>query len=115
MIVSNGGRYAALTEPEELLMLFHVTHVHSSDTCPYNKPEIIKDTFGKVPGSIEDAGASLVGAYVNAAAHTIYFIIDANSAEQLQACLDPIIDMGDTDTSPVVDFEAVIRAQMANQ
>jgi len=29
-------------------MLFHVTHVHTPETCPSDDPEKIKATFGKM-------------------------------------------------------------------
>ncbi len=96
-------------------MLFHITHAHSEETCPYHKPEIIAETFAKVLTNAEEAGVKVVGAYADAPAHEMFFIVDADAAEQVQAFLDPIIDMGEADTRPVVDFAAVIRERLSGR
>jgi hypothetical protein len=93
-------------------MLFHITHTHSGESCPYHKPEVLAETFAKVPANAEESGVKLLGAYTDAAAHSMFFIVDAETAEQVQAFLDPIIDMGEADTRPVVDFAAVIEERM---
>jgi hypothetical protein len=93
-------------------MLFHITHTHSGETCPYHKPEVLAETFAKVLAESEKSGVEVVGAYADAAAHAMFFIVDADAAEQVQAFLDPIIDMGDAETRPVVDFAAVIAERM---
>lgn len=94
-------------------MLFHITHTHSGETCPYHKPEVLAETFAKVLAESEGSGVEVVGAYTDAAAHAMFFIVDADAAEQVQAFLGPIIDMGDAETRPVVDFAAVIAERMS--
>jgi hypothetical protein len=50
----------------------------------------------------------LVGAYVDAAAHTTFLILDATSASQIEEALAPVIDIGWAETRPVVDFAEVM-------
>ena len=40
-------------------MLFHITHVHTPETCPYHKPEEARATFGKILSGAEQAGVKL--------------------------------------------------------
>ncbi len=93
-------------------MLFHIEHTHSAETCPYHKPEVVAETFAKVLADSEASGVTVVGAYADAAAHAMFFIVDADAAEKVQAFLDPIIDVGVAETRPVVDFAAVIKGRM---
>ena len=90
-------------------MLFHITHTHSGDTCPYHEPEVVAQTFAKVMADAPDSGVTLVGAYADAAAHQMFFVVEADAAQEIQKFLDPIIDMGDTRTQPVVDFAALTK------
>ncbi len=42
-------------------MLFHITHVHSPETCPYHDLEKVRATFGKMLSSAESLGVKLMG------------------------------------------------------
>jgi len=89
-------------------MLFHVKHTHSWEVCPYHDAERAKATFGKAMAGIMESEVELVGAYVDAAAHTTFFLLDADSAAQIEESLAPIIDMGWAETRPVVSFAEVM-------
>jgi hypothetical protein len=89
-------------------MLFHVKHVHSWEACPYHDPERARATFGKAMAGIMESEVELVGAYVDAAAHTTFLILDASSAVQIEEALAPVIDIGWAETRPVVDFAEVL-------
>ena len=86
-------------------MLFHVTHVHTHETCPA-KPgdfELAKQTFGRVltPEHAQKAGVNLVASYVDAPAHTVYFIVEADSTEKLSFFLMPLLKLGSAEIRPV--------------
>jgi hypothetical protein len=89
-------------------MLFHVKHVHSWEACPYHDPDRARATFGKAMAGIMESEVELVGAYVDAAAHTTFLILDATSAGQIEEALAPVIDIGWAETRPVVDFAEVL-------
>jgi len=93
-------------------MLFHITHRHSETNCPFHDREVLGETFAKMLGSFEDAGVTVHGSYVNAAAHVVYLVVESDSAEAIQAGLDPIIDMGTAVTEPVVESAAVVKDRM---
>jgi hypothetical protein len=90
-------------------MLFHVKHVHSWEACPYHDPDRARATFGKAMAGIMESEVELVGAYVDAAAHTTFLILDATSAGQIEEALAPVIDIGWAETRPVVDFAEVMN------
>lgn len=89
-------------------MLFHVKHTHSWEACPYHDAERAQATFGKAMAGIMESEVELVGAYVDAAAHTVFLILDANSAAQIEEALAPVIDIGWAETRPVVSVAEVL-------
>ena len=89
-------------------MLFHVKHVHSWEACPYHDPERARATFGKAMAGIMESEVELIGAYVDAAAHTTFLVLDASSAVQIEEALAPVIDIGWAETRPVVDFADIL-------
>jgi len=90
-------------------MLFHVKHTHSWEACPYHDPDRARATFGKAMAGIMESEVGLVGAYVDAAAHTTFLVLDATSAGQIEEALAPVIDIGWAETRPVVDFAEVMN------
>lgn len=89
-------------------MLFHVKHTHSWEACPYHDADRAQETFGRAMAGIVESEVELVGAYVDAPAHTTFLILDATSAVQIEEALAPVIDMGWAETRPVVDFSDVM-------
>ncbi len=90
-------------------MLFHVTHTHTWDACPYHDSEKARATFGQAFAGLEETGATLVGAWVDAPAHKVFLVIDADSAEQIEAVMAPIIDIGSAETRPVSEVADVLK------
>jgi hypothetical protein len=90
-------------------MLFHITHVHAPETCPYHDPEKARATFGKILGGAEKLGVKLVGAWVDAAAHTIYIVAETDSAQKLEELLAPGFEIGYAETSIVQDGREVLK------
>jgi hypothetical protein len=94
-------------------MLFHVTHTHTWESCPYHDPEKAKATFGAALSGIADTGAKLVGAWVDPPAHKMFFVIDAETVQQVEAAMAPIIDIGLAETRPVSDAADVVGRRAA--
>ena len=90
-------------------MLFHITHVHTPETCPYHDKEKARDTFGKMMSSSEQLGVKLVGAWVDAPAHTVYFVIETDSVQKIEELLAPGFKIGHAETRPVSDAAAVLK------
>ena len=62
---------------------------------------------------ISETGVELVGAWVDAPAHKFFLVIEAATADQVEAALAPIIDIGCAETRPVSDAAEVLRRRMA--
>ena len=91
-------------------MLFHITHVHTPDTCPGHDPEQVKATFGQVIANAEEfEGFDLIGAWIDVTAHTVFMLVDTDDAGKLFKALDPALKIGTADISPVKDATAVLK------
>ena len=60
-------------------MLFHITHTHTPQMCPRHDTNKTRNTWGKTFFKAESSGVKLLASYVDAPAHTVYFIVDADS------------------------------------
>ena len=90
-------------------MLFHITHVHTPETCPYHDKEKARDTFGKMLSSVEQLGVKLVGAWVDVPAHTAYFVVETDSVQKIEELLAPGLEIGCAETRPVSDAATVLK------
>lgn len=95
-------------------MLFHVTHTHNWETCPYNDPARARDTFGKMMLAIADSDLQLVAAFADAPAHKVFLVLEADSVVQIEQALAPVIDLGWTETRPVSDFAEILNRLTAD-
>ncbi len=93
-------------------MLFHITHVHTPETCPYHNPEKARATFGKMLSGVEQLGVKLVGAWVDAPAHTIYIVVDTDSAQKIEELLGPAFEIGHAETRVVQDGMALLKRRV---
>ncbi len=84
-------------------MLFHITHTHTPETCPYHNPEQARATFGKVLSGAEELGVKLVGVWVDAPAHTIYLVVETDSSQKIEELLAPAFEIGHAETRVVQD------------
>ena len=91
-------------------MLFHITHTHAPERCLYRDPETLAATFGRISGAMTAAGATVIGNWVDAAAHTFFFVVDADSAAQITAGLDPVVDRGHAAIRPIAETAATIES-----
>ena len=96
-------------------MLFHITHVHTPETCPYHDPEKARATFGKVLSGAEQLGVKLVGVWVDAPAHTIYLVVETDSAQKIEELMGPAFEIGYAETSPVQDGIALLKRRSKNK
>jgi hypothetical protein len=94
-------------------MLFHVTHVHKEELCPAHDPEKARATFGKILSSAEQIGVTLVGAWVDAPAHTVYLVVETDSVEKLSDLFYPALSVAHADIRPVEDALALFKRRFA--
>jgi hypothetical protein len=90
-------------------MLFHVTHVHTPETCPSDNPEKIKATFGKMLSNADELGVKVHSLYSNNIAHTMYMVVESDSAESISKMMDPTLKIAHAEISPIVDAHEVMN------
>jgi len=90
-------------------MLFHVTHVHTPETCPSNDPERIKATFGRMLSTADELGVKVHSMYSNNIAHTMYMVLETDSAESISKMMDPTLKIAHAEISPITDAHAVME------
>ncbi len=90
-------------------MLFHVTHVHTPETCPSDNPEKIKATFGQMLTIADELGVKVHSLYSNNIAHTMYMVVESDSAESISRMMDPTLKIANAEITPIVDAHAVMN------
>ena len=90
-------------------MLFHVTHVHTPETCPADDPERIKATFGKMLSNADELGVTIHSMYSNNIAHTMYTVVESDSAEGISKMMDPTLKIAHAEVSHIVDAHSVMN------
>ena len=93
-------------------MLFHITHQHTPETCPYGDPERTRETFGRMIPSAEQLGVKLVGAWVDAPAHTVYLIVETDSVQKNEELLALFFKIGIAETRAVSDAAAALKRNL---
>lgn len=94
-------------------MLFHVTHVHSPESCPAEDPERARSTIGKMLSGAEEAGVKLIGAWVDAPGHAFYLVVDTDSADKLTDFFFPALTIGHAEVVPVEDALALFKRRLS--
>jgi len=93
-------------------MLFHITHVHTPESCPYHNPEKARATLGKMLSSAEQIGVTLVGVWVDAPAHTIYIVVETDAAQKIEELLGPAFEIARAETRVVQDGRALLQRRV---
>ena len=96
-------------------MLFHITHTHTPEMCPRHDTNKTRNTWGKTYFKAESSGIKLLASYVDAPAHTVYFIVEADSAETIAKFLDPVLNLGTATIRPVTDGLAAVKKRMVGK
>ncbi|MGK0225466.1 MAG: DUF3303 domain-containing protein [Acidimicrobiales bacterium] len=86
-------------------MLLHITHHHDEKTCPAGDKEKVAATFGALLPSLEAAGVTVVGAWVDPPGHDFFLIVETDSYEALLEGFEPIVPIGTATIQPVVDMK----------
>jgi len=90
-------------------MLFHATHTHSYQTC-HAHDEDKKSKIVEAIQASEEIGIKIHGIYVDPPGHSGYFVLEADTMEQVVQFFDPMLELGDTDIHPVMSMQAALAA-----
>ncbi len=89
-------------------MLIHITHRHDVDHCAYDHPDRAK-RYKEVLGHDGSSGAKVVGSWVDAPAHTVFLLVEAQDVEAVEALMAPIMELGTAEVRPVVEGADIVR------
>ena len=90
-------------------MLFHATHTHSYQTC-HAHDEARKTKIMEAVKSTEESGLKIHSIHVDPPGHVGFFLLEADTMEQIVQFFDPMLELGDTDIRPVMSMEAALDA-----
>ena len=95
-------------------MLFHVTHVHTPESCPADDPERARDTIGKIIAGGNAPGIKLVGAWADAPGHTFFLVVETDSVDKLTDLFYPALTMAHAEITPVEDALALFKRRVTD-
>ena len=94
-------------------MLFHIIHTHGYSTCMAHNDKN-KKIFLQTISNAEELGVKVHGVYADPPGHQIFMVVETNTMEQIVKFLDPVIDFGDYDIRPVLNFETALETLSNN-
>jgi hypothetical protein len=69
-----------------------------------------KTYFSQTISNAEESGVKVHGVYADPPGHQIFMVVETDTMEQLVKFLDPIIDLGDYEVRPVLNFSTAIAS-----
>ncbi|MAM49315.1 MAG: DUF3303 domain-containing protein [Gammaproteobacteria bacterium] len=69
-----------------------------------------KTNFSQTISNAEESGVKVHGIYADPPGHQIFMVVETDTMEQLVKFLDPIIDLGDYEVRPVLNFSTAIAS-----
>lgn len=92
-------------------MLFHITNTHTPENCAAHSPERLKK-FAAAIQSAKENGVRIHGLHVAPWEHTLYGVVEAESAESLERWIDPLLDLTTSKITPVSDALATVEERL---
>ena len=94
-------------------MLFHITHTHGYETCMAHNQDS-KTKFSQTISNAKESDIKVHGVYADPPGHQIFMVLETETMEKLVKFLDPIIDFGDYDIRPVLNFSTAMETLSNN-
>lgn len=69
-----------------------------------------KTNFPQTISNTEESGVKAHGFYADPLGHQIFLAVESDTREQLVKFLDPVIDLGDYEVSPFLNFSTAIAS-----
>lgn len=82
-------------------MVFIVKAKHDVENCPIGPTRPNLDFLKALREQTEKSGVKVIGAYSNPPSHTHWFIIEAETMEQITTFSIPLLQIGKVKTIPV--------------
>ena len=90
-----------------LIESFKVTTYNNIET------EELGCKFSQTISKAEESGVKVHGVYADPPGHQIFLVVETDTMEQLVKFLDPVIDLGEYDVRPVLNFSTAM-ANLSN-
>jgi uncharacterized protein with GYD domain len=91
--------------------LYLIEHSHSADACPTRNPEMVRQLRAHVaPENAERLGVSILGDWVSEPEHTVVFIVESDSEENIRNFAAPFQQMGQVKTRLGLTCEETAKA-----
>ncbi|MDA4136680.1 MAG: hypothetical protein OK449_06765 [Thaumarchaeota archaeon] len=85
--------------------MFVVDHKHTAETCPGGKIHHDDDFFKKVDEARAKSGLKIIEGYLDAPGHRFYFVVEAESVNQLfEFAATTLSPIGETNVVPVLKW-----------
>jgi uncharacterized protein with GYD domain len=88
-------------------MLFVVDHEHSAETCPAGTIHPDKD-LDKFDAQIKSSGVRVVEGYLDGPSHRFYFIVEADTTQQILGFAVNLIGIGEINVHPAMKWSDAI-------
>jgi hypothetical protein len=89
-------------------MLFVLDHKHSAENCPAGTVRPDKELFSKLETRAKTSGVRFIEAYLDGPGHHFYFIVEAETTEQILNFAIPYLGIGDTKATPVLKWSEAL-------
>ncbi len=77
------------------MALFLIEHTHTTETCPTQSPEMVKQLRSHVtPENTRRLSVSILGDWVSEPEHTVVFIVESDSPDKVSTFAAPFAQMG---------------------
>ena len=83
-------------------MLFHLELTHSPEVC-FKHNEVTRDKFFSALGKSAHFGVEVKFIVGNSMEHSIFMLIEADTAEGVHQWLDPIVYLGHIELTSVIE------------
>jgi hypothetical protein len=91
--------------------LFLIEHTHTPETCPTRNPEMVRQLRAHVtPENSRGMGVAILGDWVSEPEHTVVFIVESDSQENVANFARPFQQMGQTQIRQGLTCEETARA-----
>jgi len=82
-------------------VLFMVYHTHTPEYCPGGLEEPDPQFFEKIENQAKKAGVKIEEAFLSSSGHTHWFLIEADTTEEIATFSIPLFRIGTVETYPV--------------
>ena len=89
-------------------MLFQVTHVHTNETCPGTRPELLDRLAVWWDGLKKSDDVKVLAGYVSPTDHTFHITLEAEDNAALARAVGPLNVLGTGHVSPVLTLDATM-------